>query len=174
MDSPKWNNSNIARSSAELDAELEQVFEDLENVLGKSESDLSPDQADFPQADEPDDVVLPDDFELPAAVPPAQPLPEAPVPVLPDDFERSAAGISPAADHDPFAEPAPEKIEPLELTDAPFESPYFPAPPAAEKPKAAAPAWPATVKELSPDDLAALIEGAVARGVEAALRKQGR
>ncbi|MDR1045837.1 MAG: hypothetical protein LBP33_12110 [Candidatus Adiutrix sp.] len=167
MNSPPWDRSEAARHSAEIDAEVEEIFEELEMALGKPAVPGAAADGPGPPG-RPDDVVLPDDFELPAGAP-ADPAP--PAPILPDDFELSAAAIAPAADHDPLAGPGPGESAPLELElESGFGADPGPWAGAAPGPR---PGAPLTVAELSPRELADLIERAVERAFRAALRDRG-
>jgi len=192
MTSKTLGDSDIGRASAELDSELEQIFEEMDAVLKESSVRESP-AAGRPAPDDGDDIALPDDFELP----PTRKAGAAPAPFLSPDFERSVSAVSPAAAHeilelelelepaepDEFRSPRQQRTaspppardsfqrpgrrpRPLPLENELPEAEVLPDD-FGENPKPAA-----TVAQLSPEALARLIEEAVERGFLKALRKR--
>lgn len=204
MTSKSWDDSDIVTASAGLDEELQEIFADMEAVLGKPRSAAQQDEAgpgadDFdsplpPEEVEPwlrkpagrarddeagldEEVILPDEFELPPPAGRRSPLA--------GDFEHSAAVIAPAADREDLDEeelygPAAD-LAPAETTRAarpghPDESELpeaeiLPDDGPADEPDFA---YAATVAQLSPEDFSRLVERAVIRGLSKALKKSGR
>lgn len=212
MTTKSWDDSDIVNISTGLDNELREIFADMEAVLGKPrtaakkddpagpvddfDSPLPVDEAnpwprkpaehnragaeeDFPDhGDLDEEVMLQDEFELPPA--------SGRRPPLAGDFERSVAGISPAAhredlDDDDLYGPAAD-LAPVNMTR---RAGRLGGPDEAELPEAEILpdeheeddlefGYAATVAQLSPEDLSRLIERAVIRGLSKALKKSGR
>lgn len=211
MTSKSWDDSDLVSISAGLDNELQEIFADMEAVLGKSRVTIAQDSPpadldDFdaplpvdeddpwprrPRTDggddeEPDllaggdldeEVMLPDEFELPPAA--------GRRPPLAGDFEHSVAGISPAAhqedlDEDDLYSPA-AGLAPADMTRGhrmagPDESELPEAEILPDESESDGPdlSYAATVAQLSPEDLSRLIERAVVRGLSKALKQSGR
>lgn len=206
MTAKPWDDSDIVTASTGLDQELREIFADMEAVLGKPRTAAdqrkpSPEVDDFDTpllVDETDpwprrpagrrgaaqsadpldeEIILPDEFELPPAAGRRSPLA--------GDFEHSAAEIAPAADRDDLDEdelygPAAD-LAPAETTRAGRAG----HPEEAELPEAEILpdgaddgdpefSYAATVAQLSPEDLSRLIERAVIRALSKALKKTGR
>ena len=184
--------NDVARLVADLDEELKGIVSDMTEVLDRTVALPEPAPG---LDDDPDEVTLPDEFELPE---PDEPLPEAetdPV-VLPDDFEIAAADISPAADHDHFFEldfefkgdieivaDEPDETKADETKADDFDSPlpdftsgdWDDGPEISIPPAGASEDQPtARIADLTVREFSLLVERAVARGVRRALRKQGR
>lgn len=206
MTAKPWDDSDIVTASAGLDDELREIFADMEAVLGKPRTAVNreksaPEADDFytplpvdeadpwprkstgrPRAVETDDpldeeLILPDEFELPPSAGRRSPLA--------DDFEPSAAEIAPAADRDdlaaddfygPAADLAPAETTRVGRRGRPDESELPEAeilPDGADEDDPEL-TYAATVAQLSPADLSRLIEQAVIRGLSKALKKSGR
>lgn len=211
MTSKSWDDSDIVSISAGLDNELQEIFADMEAVLGKPRITIGPDNpsADVDDFDAPlpvdeadpwprrprgsgvddeepdllvdgdldEEVMLPDEFELPPAT--------GRRPPLAGDFEHSVAGISPAAhradlDEDELYGPA-AGLAPADMT----RGNRMAGPDESELPEAEILPdeteadgldldYAATVAQLSPEDLSNLIERAVIRGLSKALKQSGR
>ncbi len=197
MTSKDMSGSDITKASAELDSELEQIFEEMDAVLKDSSSWDAPADSAPRLSKGALEINLPDEFELPddetGTDEPTR---------LTKDFERTVATIAPAADRE---------ILELELESVELERPYHrPAPPPPLAPSSAGksglglppgPAGPSpenelpeaeilpddfeegpestaraasTVAGLSPQALSRLIEEAVTKGVLEALKRRGR
>ena len=190
---PPMAADDVARLSASLDEELMDILSDLGHVLELTGQSPEP-QAEGtpPPLEGPDEVVLPDEFELPmAATMPPDPEPPAGTPRLADDFETAAADISPAADHDHLfdleltaggeMEVEIVEVEPGRPLEDDFDAPLPDFKPNDWDDQAEADADQSveeddqlTVKvgDLSVREFSRLIEKAVARGVRQALRKE--
>lgn len=169
MTKKHWNDQELAKVSADLDAELEQLFDEMETVL----TSMPEDQAGPTLGFLPDD----DDMEPPRARR-LRSSDDAPVLARPnelgdDDFEARAASIAPAGDlvdgHSPaarrpkrqrasFERPVEQDLPEAEILPDDYDEPG----PLQLR---------STISDLSPEDFSSLMERAVARGVLAALKK---
>ena len=190
MSSKKWDDAELARVSAELDAELEEIFAEVDHRVKRR-----PD----PEAGLPKAEILPDDFDdEPRKTAPFRfngPDDPPEIEILPDDFGPEGEGeavvgdfsrISPAevfdADFTVEAEnrrpagaggAAPPRRDsgdrsgaPEESDEADDESKFFPSAHYGDF-KAA------SVGEMRPDDFGRLIERAVERAILSAIAKAG-
>lgn len=160
-----WDDRELAKVSADLDAELEQLFDEMENVLTSSD-----------EVEEPRLEFLPDDEPEPAR---SRSFPPAAAPLRPsepqeDDFERKLAAIAPADDRQettaaarPGRERKPEREAPRSRADSPEDEEQ-------DSPAETAGRYGTPVAALSPEEFSRLMERAVARGVLAALKKWQR
>lgn len=164
----QWDDRELAKVSADLDAELEQLFDEMETVL-TSPAEEGPRLEFLPDDEEPEpasnrrqgneDQPLPRRHHLPTeedyqhyASEPDEDRPEAQTPPPSRPQQKQAGPASaPQKKHDlPEAEVLPDD---------------HPVPPQILRP---------TVASLSPDEFSRLMERAVARGVMAALKKWKR
>lgn len=194
-----WDDQELAKVSADLDAELEQLFDEMETVLTSPSEDRNKAEkgvgASFPARPGRRDITaaasapgperglefLPDEEE--AEPPKARRLHaggEVSVPARSDepqddDFEDRAGSIAPADDLDEAERPA---VQPKRTKQFKEQHPEQELPEAEVLPDDyAEPHHPRprpTIADLSPDDFSRLMERAVARGVLAALKKWQR
>lgn len=168
-----WDDRELAKVSADLDAELEQLFDEMETVLS-----ASPEEG--PQLE-----FLPDDDEepIPPRSRPSKQVEEQPlvltrrhVPtedeyekeIIRENYPEKREKPKQAAAHPPHSPKAALKPEGPKEHDLP-EAEVLPddyGPPS--------PAFRETIANLSPDEFSRLMERAVARGVLAALKKWQR
>lgn len=164
-----WDDRELAKVSADLDAELEQLFDEMETVLSA------------PPEEGPQLEFLPDDDEpLPPRSRPSKQAEEIPlvltrrhIPTEDDCENKITAESSVEKTKRPSAAPPssaskaarPEDREEHELPEAEvLPDDYGPPPPVSKE----------TVANLPPDEFSRLMERAVARGVLAALKKWQR
>lgn len=189
MSSKPWNETELDKTSAELDAELEEIFAEVDRSKRRPALEASLPQAEI-LPDEYDDrpgqgfFILDEDDDPP------------PIEILPDDDDQSPHGnlkdyeaIAPADAHDIFEEDSlledppsqPQKVRPKEGSferadraathDDSFsdlEKPAFERRGMSNRSRLPAPS---SVADLTPDELSRLIERAVERGMLNALTK---
>ncbi|MDR2946678.1 MAG: hypothetical protein LBV79_08040 [Candidatus Adiutrix sp.] len=147
MNSKKWDDAALDRVSAELDAELEEIFAEVDRTRRRSDPEAGLPKAEIlPDPDDPPEIeILPDNFE-------AEEEEDADEPEPVGDFEH----ISPARDSDIF------------------EADFTVAPDGSAAPEAAYGDFRAgRVGDLTPQEFAKLLERAVERAVLAAISKSG-
>lgn len=163
MSSKQWDEAELAKTSAELDAELEEIFAEVDRVGRSPEPEAAPRKAAVPRdgsGDEPPEIeILPDNFEEDD----------------PDDEPVGDFGhISPASDNEVFdadftveaenrrtaaAAPSPEREDDGDQELFPGDR-Y-------DGRRAA------SVGEMSPEEFGRLVERAVERAILSAIAKAG-
>jgi len=167
-----WDDRELAKVSADLDAELEQLFDEMETVLS-----AVPEEG--PQLE-----FLPDDDEpIPPRSRPARQVEEPPLVLtrrhIPteDEYEKQAPSESSAEKPEKAKAASSLPSSALKTAVQPRDKEEHELPEAEVLPDDYAPSPPAfkeTVANLSPDEFSRLMERAVARGVLAALKKWQR
>lgn len=174
-----WDDQELAKVSADLDAELEQIFDEMEVVLGPP---TASDEESFSAEDETaeDDPADSDSFKKAAqAISPARdreivelvdPV-EEPLKAPESRAARPARPLGPEDGDIPYAEILPDDYEQNEISTPPAAPPIGRAQGGEVGPGDLSRK---TLADLSPDELSRLLEKAVARGVLAALKKWRR
>lgn len=165
-----WDDRELAKVSADLDAELEQLFDEMETVLTSPGEEEAKPQLEF----------LPDDEEEKYPPKARRLRPESDHQSSPtsdelqsEDFEALTAAISPAEEKlETQAQPRGRKtlISPRAAVSVEHELPEAEVLPD-DHDEDIQPSQPETIADLSPDEFSRLMERAVARGVLAALKK---
>lgn len=197
MSSKKWDDADLVRVSAELDAELEEIFAEVDRVQRRPSpesklprAEIRPEDFEgeprktapyrFAAPDDPPEIeILPDDFgpeEDDAVGDFSQISPAANSEVFDADFtveaesRRSAGpgGVSPAPRREPASRPAPSRAVPEPDDDD--DNPVF-LPKTLNAPYGDFQT--ASVGDMSPDDFGRLIERAVERAILSAIAKAG-
>lgn len=164
-----WNDQELAKVSADLDAELDQLFDEMETVLSSAPEDQAGPKLGFLPGEE--EMAPPRARRLRSSGD-APPLARSNQ-LRDDDFEARAASIAPAGDLEDAQRPAAHRGKrqrasfgrPLEqdLPEAEILPDDYDEPGALQ--------LRSTISDLSPEDFSSLMERAVARGVLAALKK---